>query len=205
MNKEREDRDIGKTQTTNHFSCFIFKNLKIGSSHSGPSAVASMRAQSVFNVDSDTQKWAAPFSPEGWLSCPTSSVRFYHIKWEENIIWRCLLGQWNLTRVRHNCQCAFTSLCKVWWILWMLASVVKWEFSWKSGARKIKTKWNARTKARKAPPTREHASKFGTSTELPKKVTSWRKQATIRDFRLYRRSTKSPDSFWWLLKYLSTF
>lgn len=29
----------------------------------------------------------------------------------------------------HNCQYAFTSLCKVWWILWMLASVVKWEFS----------------------------------------------------------------------------
>lgn len=31
-----------------------------------------------------------------------------------------------------SCQRVFTSLCKVWWILWMPASVVKWEFSCKS-------------------------------------------------------------------------
>lgn len=43
------------------------------------------------------------------------------------------------THVRNNHQYAFTSLCKVWWILWMLARVVKWEFSWKSGEKKKQT------------------------------------------------------------------
>lgn len=88
-------------------------------------------------------------------------------------------------------QYVFTSLCKVWWILWMLASVVKWEFSWKSvpmintQKQSFKLNHNPLLVIKLLPLAQVQGNE---------KVTSSRQQATIPNFRL-KQSILSSHNF----------
>lgn len=118
------------------------------------------------------KQWWSELLPEGWLSCPTSSVRFCGNRKIKTPHACCEYWAHGYSACKHtvhtqrndnvSCFYVFTSLCKVWWILWMLASVVKWEFSWKSGSTKNKGSMTIQPKQNTRPSTANQTCNLGT-------------------------------------------